>query len=263
MKERLWQVGFMVSVVVLMSLFFRVATSAQKAPEKTALEIKDTKQFFDWFRSMRPAKRTEFETEEDYKKRVPVPFDSNKVIYFRANCRNGEKCYTYDISNEKLTVFGGAKLSFATRERKGLGEGIPISIAVVCEDGDSYTATNAYGASVLVERKYFFDYVLNLLNLDTPPDDFFDSSEKRFRITVSLPPKEAERLSKTLEIILGVTLPGYECSLYQIVSRKEPTITWPMKLVFAENVIDANLVKVLLRDSASGRVLLERDVPQN
>ena len=290
----------MVSVVLVMSALFRVATSAQKAPEKSALEVKDTKQFFDWFKNIRPAKRTEFETEQDYKKRLPPPFNSKKVIYFRANCRKG---YAYDISSEKLTVFGGSGTYIwpLGPEYKGgylTGDGLREGTAVVMESTGSnlgsYTAANVYGALFVVKSQIRFEYILNFLNRDMGgcPDEYFgsadkrfsvtttyiaqtaparsvkyfDSADKRFSVTVEVPPKEAERLSKTLEIVVGVTLPGYDHSLfncYNLGDSSEPTIRNPIDCTTVHHAIDANLVKVLLRDSASGRVLLERDVPQN
>ena len=49
------------------------------------LRVKDAKQFFRWFLRMKQRlleKKGEFDTDEAYRKRLPVPFDIRKTVYF-------------------------------------------------------------------------------------------------------------------------------------------------------------------------------------
>lgn len=236
---------------------------------KTTLEIKDTKRFFEWFyRQSQVPERNQFETEKEYKKRLSPLFNSKKVIYFTVAPDPldslMESNYKYDIEGRRLTMFAGEGRvikDFIGEVPQQLGEGTPIMILEEKQDKGSYAATNAFGASVMVRKTFYIDYILNFLNADKFPTGVLSDGSK-LTLTVTLPPEEAKKLSKRLDIVVGVTLPGYEHSASIVALTVEPTVDKPTELAYFQYVLDAKLVTVLLRDRTTGRIMLERPTSQ-
>jgi len=258
-----WAVGCALLLASGVSFGSQRGKNANVPKRAEALEIKDPVNFFKWFMTMKKkvTGKSEFETEEEFKKRRPPPFNSNKIIYFRAE---GERIlgteYRYDIKNNLFTAFleenWDRGITLAEREKK-VGQFIGV---------------NVFGTKVLVTEIDYTKYVLNLLNplelpetLFPPKDRYYDKEFPRRRkgvfITASLEPKKAKRLSRNYEIIVGVRLPGYERSDRKTLGL-QATIENPSQPFFETFLIDAYLVKIMLRDGSTGAILKTVDIPQ-
>ena len=82
--------------------------STATATDRAALgmHIEATKTFFDSFTlETHVPVRGEFETASEYYKRLPKPWDTNRVIYIKV--MPSWEWYKYDINTQKLTVFAG------------------------------------------------------------------------------------------------------------------------------------------------------------
>lgn len=228
--------------------------------------IENVKIFFESFTANgHPRPQGEFETMEEYKKRLPPPHDSSKVIYLKvSNISSLLQNYKYDIDNEKLTAFAGhlCKDPHPPLVYPGADKGTRIIILSDMVDKGTYEASNSYGATVTVQKSWVFEYVLNFSKLDSCPADLYDSARGRFQVTISRPPKVAEMVSKHLEIIIGVKLPNYQQSSGgAVIDHFKPTIDQPSDFTTFLFQADAKLVKVMLRDSSSEEILAEYDIP--
>lgn len=263
-------------------------TPTKQIKLRGGIEIEDTHHFFVGFLNVHKASgRGEFETEGEYKKRQPKPFDSKKILYFPVSICSSDKNYRYDVSSQKLTMIGGV-VTFLKDEDKEvrdamrqsaamvgedtgkwvvmteierLGNGTPVLIRLETFQRGQHEAMNAFGAKVNVKTVFTQSFILYLLNLSECPQSVAGDSTSVFRVDISLPPKDAEKLSKSLEMVLGVTLPGYDTAAWNSPTMTEATLDSPVEVYPQEYIIGAMLVKVLLQDRVTGKVWYQCDVP--
>lgn len=218
------------------------------------LGAKDPRQFFPWYLKMHDevTERSQFETEEEYLKRQPPAFDSEKTIYFRVE-RHGE--YSYDINTKTLTLTQKMLAALGeTLSRSDLRYYIILASDEVARE--SYVAQNAYGAETTVEKTTAKFYELVFLNERSSPQ--FDLDTGKISVTLTLEPREAERLSKSYEFVLGVRLPGFSQSEFKA-TRLGPKFDFPYDYTHLTYEISAVLREVIIRDRNTLEVL--RRVP--
>lgn len=265
------KVQLLIPLLLIMCVCDTNAAKPMATPPETAakpdVETKNAEEFFRWFLAMKAKLpvRDQFETEAEYKKRLPPPFDSKKVVYFVLPdpCDiAGEKefhaiHFSYDLDSQKLKVWSERFAHYlGIREIRGH----PISVGIVWKDRRKYVGTNAYGAKIDVEEREAHQYYLNILNTGRCRQiepHVYQGTElgKRFAVTVSLPPQEARLASKTARIVLGVTLLGYDHAYDALSDRSKPTIDKPSDTWWYIHSIDAHLVEVILMDRANGKIL--------
>ena len=235
----------------------------QQSIQKPTVQVKDTAQFFRWFLAMKAKipERDQFETEQQFRKRLPAPFDDKKVLYFvlpDAIDSVGERerdaiQFSYDLSAQKLKVWSADLRGHAAE------------IGLVWKELGHYVGTNSFGVARDVKENEVHLYYLNILNTEKcsalEPHVVNDTvTWRRFAVTVSLPPQEAKLVSKTARIVLGVTLPGYEYAEDGLSDHHMPTIDSPRESSWYTHSIDAYLVEMLLINRANGKVLVRDKV---
>ena len=240
----------------------RTRGKARRPGAKDPLGVKDAKQFFRWYLGMKRkrAARGEFETEAAYRKRIPADFEPQKVIYFKVPREPGLKEYQYDFASKTLTLTAGGTGRLSPSEYTGQ------HVLTVLEYGFSrgrYVGQNAYGAKVVVEKYTWVDYDLVLHNpvsssafrpLKGP---FTGEDLPSGTVTVALSPlgpEEARRLSRTYEVVVGVTLLGYEDSRIDS-EYLEPKFDSPNEVTSYCYQIDGYLREVMVRDRSSRAVV--------
>ncbi len=224
------------------------------AARRDPLGVKDPKQFFPWFLAMQDkmtAPRSQFETEEAHRKRLPPPFDSEKVVYLPI--ARGE--HTYDIDSRTLTLAAVARPA-THPDLKAAGCRCSLMIGTEEVPRGSYVGQNAYGAKVKIEKTDCISYELAFLNGHSSPA--FDLETGRISVDLTLDPPQAERLSRSYQIVLGVTLPGYEQSKY-CKDHSAPETDAPFDRTFFSYCVRAVLREVIIRDRHTLSVL--RRVP--
>ncbi len=168
-------------------------------PYDFKFKLEKTNQFFQLFEANKtPPKRGEFETKEEYEKRLPKPFDSSQILFFRVN--NSFK-YKYDIDSQNLMFFAGEKIDYSGLTEYNPINSFPIIIEREFEDKGSYEASNAYGRTVTVEKTWVTDYVIYFMNKDKWPPNSIDIHKGSFKIECNKEPKEAERYDSSPHII--------------------------------------------------------------
>lgn len=174
------------------------------------LPVEEVAPFFSDFqkKGMKPT-RGEFETKEEYEKRLPKPWDSEKVVFFSLNRSKLNKAYRYDVDRELLTVQGG-KVPISASDLKKEFAGTPVTIFDEWEDKGEYEAKNGFGERVTVKKTWLTEYVLFLDNIGPLPETVYDRNKRQFEIQLSRAPKAAAELSKNVELLLAVRLKGYE-----------------------------------------------------
>jgi len=227
--------------------------------------FKDVFDYIDGYKN--PPIRGEFEILEDYQKRFPPPYDYSKIWYISLEEQDNfmGKSYIYDIDKQLLTFTGGkiyegkkpnehsALRGLKLRENKEPNDysahrGFPMLVEVELEELDSYEATNAFGATISVEKSHVNKYVLNFKNWADIPEAVFNRSNGVFSYTIKKPPKEAEQLSKQLRLAIRV-LPGgpLHCSREQLETRR-PTIEDPYKTYFWLYWLNVKFIDLVLYD---------------
>lgn len=227
-------------------------------------KLTDTKSFFEQFTSKKERQeRGEFETKKEYERRMSNQADTSSVLFFRLDKKPlySHKNYKYDLDAEKLTFTSGECINYQYHDYE-LSAGTSVVIQTRSEDNGTYEASNAFGKSVTVEKTYFYDYVLNFINLSNVPDSVFDKSECTFNLSISKGPKEAEKLSKNLLLVIGVKLLGYQQSAHDCVVLLKPTIDSPSELAKFSYLIEVKLVKLILYDNVSKTILAQFQLPE-
>ncbi len=205
------------------------------------------------------------------KKRLPKPFDSTRTIFFPVSSID-DKGFSYDILSNQLTIYAGSSYDMSllsssvdtnTHDKEILSKGFPL-IILNNMDVLTYKASNVYGTEVSVERSFLIFYCLNILNIKSFSSKFYDEQSKRFFVQLQLPPKEAEKLSQSAEIVIGVHLLDDKESInnHCTCTSSKPTIDTPYELASFLNSINAVLVKVILRNKRTGEIISQYDIPE-
>lgn len=265
--------AFVFSALLMMASVLPVAAQSKEpvpsAPQNQSpahvqppLAIEQNTVFFNNYRIGKDGpEKGEFETTEEYKKRLLAPWDTGKVVYFKIDGDSlwGNTRYKYDADTQDLTALAGKeqelKISYNPRGAT------PILLQEYELAQGSYEASNAFGATVKVEKSTYIDYTLNFMNLKRCPKAVFDKDSNQFMMTIKREPAAADVLSKNLEIVVGVKLLGYKYSDSEVAFQSRiPTLDRPYEFTKVVSVIDANLYKVLLCTRDTHEVLAEYDV---
>ncbi|MBN2230876.1 MAG: hypothetical protein JW779_14910 [Candidatus Thorarchaeota archaeon] len=228
---------------------------SQTSETKATIEVHDIKDVFDVILEYKyPPKRGEFETLEDYKKRLPTPYDSSSIWYVfleaMGDARN--KPYEYDIDNEMLTFVGGSKYELPPKNYEPL-QGYPICVKVRNKELGSYEATNAFGATINVEKTHFEAFVVNYVNESGLPEVAFDRANGVFSCSIEKPPKEAEQLSQQLELAIEIKPVNplncaEEDSDFDLIN---PTMNFPYEMSSSLYWVDAQFVSLVLYNKST------------
>jgi TonB family protein len=220
--------------------------------------LTDAKAFFQYFTMLKEnPHRGEFETEFEFQKRIFKKIDTSTIFLFSVSepASNQNKNYVYNIESNILTISGG-KLQTYESDTCKVDDAIPIIIQVADEDQGSYKASNAFGSVVIVHSTYTYNYIINFTNLDFLPDSLFDRKNHTFHYSIYRLPKEAERLSKALTIIVGVKPVSYQRSNYECIYSSQPKINYPYKRAIFNYSFDARLVRLSLYNKLTKKFLI-------
>lgn len=259
-------------VLLLLTLALALAADAADAPAQPAttdLKIEDTKAFFDDYLSKKdPPPRGEFETTDEYQKRIPKYPKPTGICYFSVPYVLSEKRYTYNADTQTMMVIGDY-LSTPFDEEKRFCLPRKLVDRVYRTDGycNSYTATNAYGAQVTVTVETATEYKFCYANLTCIPQELVDGKltgdeSFEFRLPVHLAPKAAEAFSKNIETIIGVRPIDYSRSI-RTQRFSKATFDSPSDFTYNSLIIEANLVKIILRNSATKEIVAQYDIPES
>ena len=224
--------------------------------EHKVIKITETEEFFQKLHAQNePPQRGEFETPEEYKKRLPKPFDSKKIVYLRIKESLLDKLYTYDIESGRLTFTSGKLKPIEDKPPKGT----PIVIFYKIDTKETEVGNGRDdGGTVTIKETYWDNYILNFTNLDAVPDSIFDRDQYIFKLAINKPPKEAERLSKRVHLVIGV-IPI--ASSYSSFSHKsEPYWASPYDWTYYHDMmINVQFISLLLYDDISKKIILPNE----
>jgi hypothetical protein len=223
-----------------------------------------------------PQPRGEFETREAYEARQPS-LSLDKSVLLRLE--RGFKDYSYDIDRKLLSIhIPVAKIEPRKRKLTGL----PIQAAYKIESQGEYIASNAYGAKVKVEKTYSTNYVMYVPDsqldglvtekenpaLASLPESMRASmrkalkDEKTIVVTLAAEPDNAKRISENFAVLFRVRPKGLENSVFEATLITKPTISEPKESTLFTRAIEVDLLEILVRDGASGSILLKKTIGQ-
>jgi hypothetical protein len=218
-------------------------------------KIEDTEDFFQKFvNSPIVLKRDQFETEEEFRARIPKPVDTSKIYYFTAD--EGASV-SYSIETSELTVMGGwavkgEDIGYHSYDMK---DAPPLIIKTVLDDQGTYIASNLYGKEVEVKKSHVHDYIFHITNpIEIRKGSFLIPSPDKLReghvlsIRVKIDRDKAKSLSENLRIVIGVKLAGQERSVTECTKRMEPKIDNPREVSWFAHGFDAEIVEIRLID---------------
>jgi hypothetical protein len=230
----------------------------------SGFKLSNTKSFFEQFtKNKERAERGEFETNEEYQKRISKQFDTTTVFYFKLESTLSylTKHYHYDIDSELLSVTGGTSKTYQYSNYQPQ-DANPVVILSRSESKGTYKASNAFGKTVTVEKTYFYDYVLSIVNSDDIPDSIFNKTDLSFTLSTNAPPKKAEQISKNLILVIGVKPLGYQQSDFECVLSKEPKIDDPSEIALFSYLIEAKFISLYLYNEVSKQILIRFQLPE-
>lgn len=201
------------------------------------------------------SKRGEYETAEDYQQRIAQieDCDSSKTIYFQF-----DKKTKYNIDKKILNVYIDKYFEHL------IGEYINSYLEVfhLFEDGESYTASNSYGKTVLVKKTYAYSYLLDIRNYKNLNQNYIyiDSSsyskDKHINISLTLEPSEAKKIADNddFKILIGVKLKSSQNYTNKF-NYSKPTIDDPNEWYFNNYTMMCDITEVLLVDKTTCEVI--------
>jgi hypothetical protein len=201
--------------------------------------------------------RSEFETIDNYKTRLPAPFDTSREYFLGVTepRSNGEQLYRYDIENQLLMFEAGSSETNVSIAQYTPLPGKLVTLLSRIDNKGFYEGTNAFGVKVTVEKSEWNYYLVNIVNPECLPDSLFDKSHCSFRFTVSIPPKQAKTLSKKAVIVIGLKFLGPAYSTKECVYIHKPKIDNPDDWSIYFHLIEARIASVILYDKISGTIL--------
>ncbi|MGC4046094.1 MAG: energy transducer TonB [Armatimonas sp.] len=206
-------------------------------------------------------KTDEFEKTRDFLKRVEKAFDMSRVYYFPVKNRNttkGNANYQYDADTEKLVAIAGHKPDNGVKPDQ---RGTPIVVDTVTEDQGKYLGKSSDNRQVMVQRTSIREYVVNVLNTSKLPSDVFAAGDNKFSVTAKVAPDDARKITGDLEVVVGVRFVALNRARFELVYGHAPTIAEPYNSETTMACIDGNVVRVLVRHRASGKVLRDITIP--
>jgi hypothetical protein len=241
---------------IIAAIFFLLCITAS-IPSKSE-EIVPTRPF-DLFISLYTRRiayaRKEFETREEYNKRVPA-WDSERIFYFPVPLRYGQKNYSYNTDKQKITIFGGSYGSINNSRTEGLGT---INSEVIFGESKYYNGENLFGKKVKVESYSKTSVLLCVKNTNELikkkmwPDTGM-STDEYFSITFDLSIDKAKIISKNLRIIVGVTISDYSSAIEGKSSEDTATIDNPTHVFNFDYGIICTIKKFVVIDITNGSV---------
>lgn len=219
-----------------------------------------------------PKPRGEFETREAYEARQAKLTDSGAVL---VRLEHGYKDYAYDIDSKTLSI----QIPISEINPRKRLQGVPLRAAYSIDKKEQYTASNAYGARVTVERTWSTQYLLfvptaqleGLLTVaDDPamaslPESMRARMADRFKkktVTVSLTaePSDAERIAKDYIALLLVRPRGLQGTVSEATFSSKATINEPKESTLFTQAIEIDLIEIVIRDGKTGKTLLRKAV---
>lgn len=246
--------------IALVSLCFSLFTFIcfSQTDKHKSLKLENISTLFSKLVSLKNVpERGEFETIDDYKKRLPAPFDTSREYFLSVTEPRSilEPLHRYDIDNQLLTFEAGTSRTNGTPDQYKPLSGKLVTILSKVNNKGSYKGANAFGAKVTVEKSEWHYYLVNIVNPECLPDSLFDEDNCSFTFTVSIPPKQAKTLSGRALIVIGLKLLGPDYSTEECVFVHEPKIDNPDDYSIFSHLIEARIVSVILYDKISGIIL--------
>lgn len=240
------------------------ADSQKNDPYDGKINVENIDSFFETFikRKDKPQK-SDFETVEEYNKRLPAPYDSTIIIYFSIDA---SKNYKYNIETQELKIISGWFPSFQSK---------PIGLFKIKStklDLGTEERSNAYGAKVTIKKSSESEFYFNIINFNNIPDSLINVETKidstfkydikkytwkNLMMVINSPPSIAKELSQTLEIIIGVKPISYNNSSYKSDIPLKPSMDYPYLTLEQEYIIDCKLTNIILFDKASKNIIKE------
>jgi hypothetical protein len=163
------------------------AFSMAQPTQAKGLKLSKTTTVFPFFALVMKEKeeRGEFETREEYQKRLSKRFDTTAVYFFKLETTPASmyKGYRYDIDDEMLSIIGGRCNDYGYREYTPLGSTATV-ILTTTEPRGTFKASNAFGKTIRVEEFNIREYVLSFVNSDSIPDTVFNREDCTFRLSM-------------------------------------------------------------------------------
>ena len=140
----------------------------QKQPKiKYPVKVEDTQKFYEDFIGHKVTQKSEYETQEEFEKRIPV-CDTSKVFFiisekFKNKYDIDKKILDISLSTESFSI--GHYQSWASINKMAFYKNpkyMPIKIDTKFIDFKDYKGTNSYGASVRISKSEFIDFFMYL-----------------------------------------------------------------------------------------------------
>jgi hypothetical protein len=204
-----------------------------------------------------PAK-TSTETEEEYRKRLPADYPSDKEFSFVV--RRSLLQVSYDPEQKEATYSAGPlDLSDAAPLQHPLPiAGIKVTSAST-DDGE-YQTTDASNAKIKVQKKTLTYSAFVFDNAQKFSPTFYNPQQKRIFFKIAATPARVEELNRTADLVITVHPLSPNRSLFATWFNK-PKADNPVELTAQAFTMDVILVKVAFRDSATKQILAESTVP--
>lgn len=218
-----------------------------------------------------PPERGKFETMVEYNKRTSGGIDTNSVTYLEVSLQIEirDDPFVYDIESKKITFRGGKYKSadiarsmseydeYSTLEPEKYqgAPGTPVLISRNIIDLGEYTGSNAYGGKVSISKLRSFDYLLNFVNFPILPDTIYNRSLGQFSLSIYKKPKDAEKLSREVVLIVGVKprFPFYGTFVIERIHK--PTFKSPTELTSFVEIVDVQFVSLSLYNKKTKEII--------
>jgi hypothetical protein len=242
------------TIVALVFLCLPHANGQDKFNDK----ITEPVSFFRNYFNVKMPKRGEYESPEEYAKRIPT-FDTSKFYYFPSHF---ETHYEFE---DRLLHIDLHDFNYPHVHTEFASAGIELASGTT--NLGKYVGTNAFGVKKEITKLSIHTYNVTDIRLNTTIEDMLVESghyyadgdqENYVRIDTTLDPKRAKSFAQNLAVAFKMRLCGHDDGVqFQFDNTSEPTVDNPWKIYTVVHDVHGFLDEIILYDKVSKKIYLK------
>ncbi|MFZ3121943.1 MAG: hypothetical protein WA104_01040 [Thermodesulfovibrionales bacterium] len=227
-------------------------TSAEKLPPNfNGHNIEETYNLL----KLKASKKGEYETTEEYKKRIAQINSENIYAFKIEDSRSVQQTYYADSQLLRIEIetrpvdasadFYNKRESFIVKEKR-LTE-------------RSYIGTNAFGVSVRIREIQSLQYGLALVN---GKGEFLNGNgHEIYQLGINISPDKAKFLKEKLAFLIICKINSqYGPIVFDGLDYSEPTLSNPIKLVYKINYLNVKALEIWAYNEQTGEIYLKEKI---
>lgn len=222
-----------------------------------------------------PIKKGEFETSEDYSKKIKAVLTDN-IYAFKVDADDllTVSMHPYDADAQMLEI--DIKTTWVS-EHTFVDYRASMILKSKRTGFKTYIGSNAFGATTVVKRFEGTQYGIALVNQNEFGSSNYDNQYniatpltgvRKIKLGINIPPNKAKTLKNKIGILLLCKPSLFKSSalvddnplIFERFYYKEPTIDYPEEHSFTRKYINVEVIAIWLYDIHTGKIILKKQL---